>query len=192
MSSGTVVVLNRNYEYWTEVSLKKVLKWMVSGKIEIVVTHETEEIGSVSFKIKMPLVVRLLKFVGFKPKSEAIPFSNEAVFARDNNVCQFWHFDGKGKKFKYTCNSEDRTIDHLTPLSRGGRNNDWLNEVTACRHCNEVIKKNHTPKEAGLELIRAPFIPKRDKNSFVVARFTYNPRKLAHKKYLEQILGQAA
>jgi len=187
---STVVVLNRNYEYWTEVSIKKVLKWMSQEKIEIVVTHETEEIGSVSLRIKMPLVVRLLKFVGFKPKTETIPFSNEAVFARDHDYCQFYHFDENGKKFKHKCNSTDRTIDHLTPLSRGGKNNSFLNEVTACRHCNEVIKRNRTPKECGLELIRAPFIPKRDKNSFVVARFTYNPKKLAHKKYLEQILGQ--
>jgi len=187
---STVVVLNRNYEYWTEVPIKKVLKWMSLEKIEIVVTHETQEIGSISLRIKTPLVVRLLKFVGFKPKSETIPFSNEAVFQRDNNCCMYWHKDDKGNKFKYKCTSEDRTIDHVIPLSKGGRNTSFLNEVTACRYCNEVLKKNRTPKEAGLELIREPFIPKRDKNSFVIARFVYNPRKLAHKRYLEQILGQ--
>ena len=186
---STVVVLNRNYEYWTEVSVKKVLKWISQEKIEIVVTHETEEVGSVSLRIKMPLVVRLLKFVGFKPKSETIPFSQEAVFYRDNNVCQYWHRDEMGKKFKYQCNADDRTIDHVIPLSRGGRNNDFMNEVCACRHCNEIIKRNRTPDEVGLELIRKPFIPKRDKNSFVIARFAFNPAKLAHKRYFEVILG---
>jgi 5-methylcytosine-specific restriction endonuclease McrA len=190
MSAGTVVVLNRNYEYWTEVSLKKVLKWLVQEKIEIIVTHETEEIGSVTFKIKMPLVVRLLKFVGFKPKSTTIPFSQEAVFNRDNNVCQFYHRDENGRKFRYKCNAEDRTIDHVVPLSQGGANS-FLNTVCACRHCNEVLKKNKTPREAGLELIRIPVVPRRDKNSFVIANFTYNPKKLAHKKYMEQILGRS-
>jgi 5-methylcytosine-specific restriction endonuclease McrA len=190
MSAGTVVVLNRNYEYWTEVSLKKVLKWIVQDKIEIIVTHETEEIGSLTFKIKMPLVVRLMKFVGFKPKSVTIPFSQEAVFQRDNNVCQFYHRDENGKKFRYTCTADDRTIDHVVPLSKGGTNS-FLNTVCACRHCNEVLKKNKTPREAGMELIRIPVVPRRDKNSFVIAHFTYNPKKLAHKKYMEQILGRS-
>ena len=185
---STVIVLNRNYEYWTEVSLHKVLKWWLQEKIEIVATHETEEIGSVSFRIKMPLVVRLLKFVGFKPKSEKIPFSQEAVFHRDGNICQFYHKDANGKRFRFKCDAENRTIDHVIPLSQGGTN-DFRNTVCACRHCNEVLKKNKTPKEAGLELIRIPVIPHRDKNSFVIANFTYNPKKISHKKYLENVLG---
>lgn len=186
---STVIVLNRNYEYCTEVSVKKVLKWLIKDKIEIIVTHETQEIGSTTLRIKMPLVVRLLKFIGFKPKSEHISFSQEAVFHRDNNICQYWHRDETGKKFKYQCNIDNRTIDHIIPLSRGGKNNNFENEVCACRVCNETIKKNRTPQEAGLELIRKPFVPTRDKNSFVIARFTYNPNKLAHKKYYEVILG---
>lgn len=187
---STVVVLNRNYEYWTEVSIKKVLKWVCQEKVEIIVTHETEEVGSLTFKIKAPLVVRLLKFVGFKPKSATIPFSQEAVFARDNYTCQYYHRDAMDKKFRYKCQADEVTIDHVIPLSQGGANS-FLNTVCACRHCNEVLKKNKTPREAGMELIRIPVIPKRDKNSFVIMHFNYNPKKLAHKKYMEQILGRS-
>ncbi len=186
---STVVVLNRNYEYWTEVSIKKVLKWLVKDKIEIIVTDDMVDVGSVTMKIKLPLVVRLLEFVGFKPKSEIIPFSQEAVFYRDNFTCQYYHRDALGKKFRYKCNPEELTIDHVVPLSRGGKN-DFNNTVCACRQCNEVLKKNKTPKEAGLEMVRIPFVPRRDKNSFVVARFAYNPKKLAHKKYYEVVLGK--
>jgi len=184
MSAGTVVVLNRNYEYWTEVSIKKVLKWVCQEKVEIIVMHETEEIGSVTFKIKMPLVVRLLKFVGFKPKSVTIPFSQEAVFSRDNFICQYYHYDDTGRKIRHRCVPEELTIDHVVPLSQGGKN-DFLNCVTSCRYCNEVLKKNKTPREAGMELIRIPVVPRRDKNSFVIAKFNYNPKKLSHKVFFK-------
>ncbi|MBF0554408.1 MAG: HNH endonuclease [Nitrospirae bacterium] len=184
----SVIVLNRNFEYWTEVNLRKVLKWLVQEKIEIVLVDESKEIGSIEYRIKMPLVVRLMKFVGFRPKSEKIPFSTEAVFNRDDNTCQYWHFDEKGKKFKYKCNTDDRTLDHVFPESRGGRKT-FENSVCACRNCNERIKKNRTPEEAGMELIRKPVVPHRDKNSFVIMRFAFNPKKLSHKKFIEWYRG---
>ena len=185
---NSVVVLNRNYEYWTEVDLKKVLKWIVQDKIEVVISHEDYEVGSISFKIKAPLVVRLLSFVGYKPKKVKIPFSSDAVFHRDNNFCQYWHKDSLGKKFKYKCTIEDRTLDHIIPRSKGGPNT-FENTVCACRHCNNIIKKNRIPEEAGLELIRKPFEPIQDKNSFVIMRFAFNPKKLSHKRYCEDLLG---
>lgn len=194
----SVIVLNKNYEFWTETSVRKVLKWLIQDKIEVVVTHETEVIGSISFRIKMPLVVRLLNFVGFKPKSELIPFSQEAVFNRDSNVCQYYHdwvLDENGsrvaaKRHRYRCTSDDRTIDHVIPLSRGGANN-FRNCVCACRICNEQLKRNKTPVEAGLQLIRIPVVPRRNKDSLVVATFNYNPKKIAHKRYFEEVLGRS-
>lgn len=181
---NAVVVLNRNYEYWSEVPVKKVLKWLCQDKIEIVAVDETAEVGSVTFKIKMPLVVRLLNFVGFKPKSTQIPYSQEAVFNRDSNTCGYWHYDDNGKRFKYKCTAADRTLDHLIPVSRGGKNT-FTNTTTCCRWHNEKVKRNRTPQEAGLELIRQPVVPTRDKNSFVIMRFAFNPNKPAHKKFLE-------
>jgi hypothetical protein len=49
------------------------------------------------------------------------------------------------------------TRDHITPLSRGGKDT-WMNVVTACRHCNG-LKRNRTPEEAGTELLYAPYVP---------------------------------
>ena len=184
-----VIVLNRNYEYWTETSIKKVVKWLLNEKIEIIVSHESKEIASISLKIKMPLVVRLINFVGFKPKTSSIPFSQESVFARDNNICQYWHH-GENGKFKYKCNTDNRTVDHIIPVSRGGANT-FHNTVCACRNCNEIIKRNRTPDEVGLKLIRKPFIPVRDTSQFVIMRFAFNPKKLSHKLYYEQVLGYA-
>ena len=184
----SVVVLNRNFEYWTETDIHKVLKWIVQKKVEIVVSHETEEVGSVEFRVKVPFVVRLLKFVGYKPKTESIQYSAEAVFQRDNYYCQYWHYDKKGKRYKHQCDSDECTLDHVYPSSRGGETS-FLNCVTACHECNINIKKNMTPEEAGLELVRKPFVPIRDKSSFVIMRFAFNPNKVAHKKYREVVLG---
>jgi hypothetical protein len=186
--SASVIVLNRNYEYWTEASIQKVVKWLLKKKIEVVVAADDREIGGLEIRFKMPLVVRLLEFVGYKPRSETIPESDDAVFARDNNFCQYWHH-ADGRRFMYKCTTEDRTIDHVTPTSRGGSKNSFTNKVCCCRWHNEIVKKNHTPEEAGLELVRKPFVPRRSRSDYVVMRFAFNPRKLAHKVYVEQVLG---
>ena len=178
-----VLVLNRNYEVIREATLEKVLKWICKDKIEVIV-EDDRIIGSVSVKIKMPLVVRLLEFVGWKPCYDNTSFSTKAVFERDQNICQYWHYDTLGKRFKYRCSEREKTIDHVVPISRGGKS-DFLNCVCCCRAHNELWKKNKTPEEAGLKLFRKPFVPKR--KYFI---FKLNPNKLAHKMYLEKILGK--
>jgi len=186
---SSVIVLNKNFQFWTEASLHKVLKWYSLNKIEIILSHESEEIGSIELRIKMPLVVRLLNFVGYKPKREEIPYSTEAVFRRDDNNCQYWHRDENGRRFKYHCNPEDRSLDHVLPISRGGRTNTFENSVCACKHCNITVKRNRTPEEAGLELIRKPFVPKRNRDEFVIMKFCFNRNKISHLAYFQNILG---
>ena len=47
--------------------------------------------------------------------------------------------------------------DHITPISRGGRD-AWTNVVTACRRCNNH-KAARTPEEARMQLVAVPFTP---------------------------------
>jgi len=49
------------------------------------------------------------------------------------------------------------TTDHVVPASRGGRTL-YENMVTCCMACNHR-KKNRTPEEAGMKLLRKPFRP---------------------------------
>jgi hypothetical protein len=181
----TVLVLNRNYEVLREATLKKVLTWISKNKIEIIVEDDVKTIASVSIKIKMPLVVRLLEFIGWKPNYDRVIFSTNAVYERDQNICQYWHYDTMGKRFKYRCSDKERTIDHIMPVSRGGRS-DFINCVCACRRCNEQLKRNRTPEEAEMRLFRKPFVPKR--KYFL---FKLNPNKLAHRVYLEKVLRRS-
>ncbi|HEX6997526.1 MAG TPA: HNH endonuclease [Gammaproteobacteria bacterium] len=76
------------------------------------------------------------------------PLNNRTLFRRDANLCMYC-----GGQFR----TSELTRDHVTPLSRGGRD-AWTNVVTACRRCNNH-KGGRTPEQAGLELIAVPFTP---------------------------------
>ena len=80
--------------------------------------------------------------------SQVPPLNNRELFRRDRHICAYC-----GAEFGYL----RLTRDHITPLSRGGRDH-WMNVVSACRHCNG-IKRNRKPEEAGMELIYTPYVP---------------------------------
>ena len=197
----SVIVLTANGFFWDEVSdIKRVLRWMLKDKIEVLRYDENNVYQSAGdfgregtvVKIKIPLVVRLLEFAGCKVKDEIIAYSADAVFDRDRDICQYLHdyiLDSEGNitpcaPYKYRCTEDEKTIDHIIPISKGGKS-DFLNTVCCCRFCNEKIKKNHLPKEAGLRLIRQPFIPTRKVGELWLPKFTYNPRKISHKAFFE-------
>jgi 5-methylcytosine-specific restriction endonuclease McrA len=108
------------------------------------------------------------------------PLSNRALFLRDGHLCLY-------------CGGEFGplmlTRDHVTPLSRGGRDS-WSNVLTACRACN-TRKGGRTPEEAGMPLLAVPFVPNyaeylvlsnrrilADQMAFLKARFRRGSRLL--------------
>ncbi|HZW60515.1 MAG TPA: HNH endonuclease [Woeseiaceae bacterium] len=76
------------------------------------------------------------------------PLNNRTLFKRDANLCLYC-----AMRFP----TRELTRDHITPLSRGGRDT-WNNVATACRRCNNH-KGGFTPEQAGMELIAVPFTP---------------------------------
>jgi 5-methylcytosine-specific restriction endonuclease McrA len=81
--------------------------------------------------------------VGYTP-----PLNNSTLFKRDANLCMYC-----GKRFA----KSDLTRDHITPISRGGKD-IWMNVVAACRRCNNH-KGGRTPEQAGMQLLAIPFTP---------------------------------
>lgn len=140
-----VLVLNITYEPLKIVDWKKAITLLFLGKVEVLEEYG-REIHSVSFSVKLPAVVRLLKMVK-RPKTP-IKFSRQNIYARDKYRCQYC-----GDKFA----PEDLTYDHVLPRSRGGRT-EWRNIVTCCVECNRR-KGGRTPVEAGMRLIRKPSRP---------------------------------
>jgi len=117
-------------------------------KRELEETNGLEDWVFTSRKVfEVPRVVRLLEYN--KVPNKKVRLSRRNIYYRDGNICQYC-----GKKF----NTQDLNLDHIIPSSRGGKST-WKNLVCSCYKCN-TKKRDRTPREAGVKLIREPFEPR--------------------------------
>jgi 5-methylcytosine-specific restriction endonuclease McrA len=86
-------------------------------------------------------VIRLMNYIRlpYKKLMENRPTKN-LIMKRD------------GYKCLYCGATENLTLDHIIPQSRGGEDT-WENLATSCGSCN-VKKRNRTPQEAGMPLLK--------------------------------------
>jgi len=141
------LILNASYEPINIISWKRALNLLCLEKVEVLAEHD-REIRSVSFTIKLPSVLRLLKYVKIRKKFQRVKFSRANIYARDHHTCQYC-----GEK----CGAEDLTFDHVVPIVMGGTKT-WENIVTCCVTCNHR-KGGRTPQKADMRLIRQPKEP---------------------------------
>lgn len=127
--------------------------WIFDWDDAVSFSHLSEEmiIRCQRFGLKLPEVIVCSGYdgTGFTSRSQKPKFSRRNVFARDKDSCQYC-----GKK----CKKEDLNLEHIIPKSRGG-GMTWKNIVLSCIPCND-LKRNRTPAEAGMRLIREPFVPR--------------------------------
>ncbi len=140
------LLLNSTFMPLRIVSWKKAMILMALKKVEVIEVYD-KEIHTVSLSIRLPSVIRLLRFV--RPKGPEIRFTRYNIFLRDRGRCQYC-----GREF----NMRDVTYDHVIPRAKGG-SSSWENIVTCCRSCN-LRKGGRTPQEAGMSLIRPPNKPR--------------------------------
>ena len=140
-----VLLLNITYEPLKVINWKRAIAMLTLGKVEVLEEY-TREIHSVSFSIKLPAVVRLLRFAR-KPKTP-VRFSRQNIYIRDNHTCQYC-----GKKIT----PDGLTWDHILPRAKGGKT-EWENIVTCCIECNRK-KGGRRPSEASMTLIKKPSRP---------------------------------
>ncbi len=131
--------LTYDFEGWKELSQ---LKSKFPGE-------ENEVIRTVTFEIRVPLIIRLLSYDRM-PKHH-VRFNRRNIFARDGNRCQYC-----GKRFATT----ELSLDHVVPKKLGGTST-WANLVCACTECN-ARKGGRLPYEAGMKLVRRPEKPARN------------------------------
>ncbi len=141
------LVLNATYEPINVVSWKRALNLLCQGKVEVLAEYD-REVRGIQFTIKMPSVLRLLKYVNIRRHHRHVKFCRANIYARDHNTCQYC-----GRK----CTTEDLTFDHVVPAVKGG-SRTWDNIVSCCFGCNHR-KGGRTPEEAGMRLIRKPREP---------------------------------
>lgn len=143
--NSQVIVLNADFSFLNIVSVERAFLYIEKGKVQVE-KYSENVIFTFTRSYKIPRVVRFVNMVTqiFKKK---IPWSRRNVLVRDNYTCQYCR--KKSKKL---------TIDHVKPKSRGGKNT-FENTVAACFECNNAMKGDKTPEEAGMKLIRRPATP---------------------------------
>lgn len=141
-----VLVLNASYEPLNVVTVQRAIILLLKDKAQLVEAAEALW-RSEHQSVPVPLVIRLLAYVRL-PHCGSCLYSRRGVLARDEYTCQYCGaMPGR----------QSLTIDHLVPRSRGG-GRTWLNLVAACAPCNR--RKGEAPAEAGLRLLREPFVPR--------------------------------
>ena len=115
--------------------------------------------GTMSY-LESPSIIAI-KGHSFNPhKHSIVALTNRTLFGRDRNVCAYC-----GKHF---ANHNHLSRDHIIAKSKGGENS-WMNCVTACKECNSH-KSDRTLKQAGMELLYAPYIPSHYENMILQHR----------------------
>ena len=109
-------------------------------------SSDNQIIRTITYKLRIPRIILLFIYDKIPPRK--VRFTRRNVYKRDGNRCQYC-----GKKFK----SEDLNLDHVIPVSRGGKDS-WYNVVCSCVPCN-LRKGDKSLVGVGMSLIRKPTRP---------------------------------
>ncbi len=144
---GQVLVLNASFEPLGVVSTYRAVILLLKEKAEVIEALDAA-LRTPNRTFPRPSVIRLVYYVRL-PRHLGVPLNRRTLLIRDRYTCQYC-----GRRFP----SEQLTMDHVLPRSRGGKTT-WSNVVTACKRCNQY-KSNRTPEEANMKLIRKPYRPR--------------------------------
>ena len=143
MARKSVLVRNAGHEPILYVTPGHAIRMYIRNVAEFDEVDEKRPFGPFPFPLSMRLV-KYQKMDWFF--SKPIVWSKSGVLRRDKYKCAY-------------CGGTANTIDHVHPVSRGGKSS-WDNTVSACKVCN-VKKRDRTPEEAGMPLRWRPFVPQR-------------------------------
>lgn len=138
-----VLVLNQDYSALSICSVPKAFLLVFLQKAELVAESDLYALRTIDSSYPMPTVIRLHRYISLPYKG--VMLTRQNIFKRDNHHCQ------------YCGTTEDLTLDHVLPKSRGGKTN-WDNLATACKRCNSR-KGDSTPEEASMKLRQKPYKP---------------------------------
>jgi 5-methylcytosine-specific restriction endonuclease McrA len=113
--------------------------------LTVVEEYDNEWVHSAHDSYKLPSVVALVNMV---PLPDHAAFSRNNLYLRDSYICQY-----SGIRYP----ASELTLDHIIPSSKGGKSS-WTNLVTCSKEVN-FRKADKSVKEAGLKLIREPYVP---------------------------------
>jgi 5-methylcytosine-specific restriction endonuclease McrA len=153
MMVESILLLNASYEPLAVVSLSRAVNLLLRERVEPA-TDEKLTVQTATSGMVVPEVLRLKHYVNV-PHRNAPAWNRRALFARDQFTCAYCgRKAGAGGELAM----KELTVDHVIPLSRGGKSS-WLNTVCACQRCN-TRKGNRLPHEAGMKLRIEPKLPR--------------------------------
>lgn len=144
---GVTLLLNASYEPLMVISWQRAVSLFFMEKVEVLSVYDDKDIHSPSLTLKMPSVVRLLRYVTHR--LTRVKFSRQNVYARDGYMCQYC-----GESVAKV----ELSLDHVIPRCQGGQTT-WENITTCCVDCNRK-KGARTPEEANMPLIQVPYRPR--------------------------------
>lgn len=151
-----VLLLNGDYRPLTSITIPKAVNLLISDKVDKV-EGVARTLRTPNTIFEVPSVVVLKRFINVPSRDKK--WSRRGVLERDSFTCIFCGIkagDTKSGKHKYQL--RDFTIEHLRPVSRGGKST-WGNTACACEPCN-LSKADRLPHEAGLKLRWEPKTPR--------------------------------
>ncbi|MFI9582881.1 HNH endonuclease [Streptomyces sp. NPDC052236] len=137
------LVLNASFEPLSTVTLNRAVVLVLQDKAVVEQTHPGLRMRAAAVDLPVPRVIRLCRYVRVPFRRQA-PWSRRGVLIRDQHRCAY-------------CDRRATTVDHVVPRSHGGADS-WLNTVASCAEDNHH-KADRTPEQAGMPLLREPFIP---------------------------------
>jgi 5-methylcytosine-specific restriction endonuclease McrA len=150
MSTIHVLKLNAAYMPLEIIGWKKAISLVVRGRAEILEKYD-EKLDTFKGAYQYPSIIRLLYFVA--PKKDMIfakPFTRKNILERDLGRCCFCD---------KVLSLNKMTYDHVIPKCEPYNGKTcFTNIVSCCLSCNSK-KKNRLPEEAGMKLLRKPYIP---------------------------------
>lgn len=117
----------------------------LSGKVDVLEYHPNGYAYSAYKRHPLPAVLRVHTFVDVHEFAGRLPLTRKNIMLRDHHRCQ------------YCGASKELTLDHVTPVCRGGINS-WQNLVTACMSCNQR-KGDKSLQHLGWKLPQSPREP---------------------------------
>jgi 5-methylcytosine-specific restriction endonuclease McrA len=150
-----VLLLNMGYEPLNIISWRRALSLILRDRVDPAST-EGVAVQSTSTILHIPYVLRLRRYINVPAPNKR--WSRRAVLQRDRYTCIYCGVRPGDQRSGLVITRRDITVDHITPLSRGGKST-WGNTACACRACNQY-KGSRTPAEAGLRLCWQPEAPR--------------------------------
>ena len=156
MTHKSCLILNQDYRPLQAISWRRAICLEIIGKeipgegIRVIEYYTDDTVTSAGGDIfPIPAVAVTNAFIKIK---RSVALKKRNLLIRDRKTCQYC-----GK----VISSNAATIDHVVPQSRFMNRKDahtWDNTVICCLKCN-TQKKDYTPKQAGMKLLKEPRFP---------------------------------